>query len=140
MLEGFRYIERFAVRFSEIDMLRHTNHVAYVRWAETIRCNYFADVLREDIKGERGIIAARLEVDYRAPLEFREAVAIGCRVARFGTKSFDTVYEIWSESKGTLAAALLLKAVAFNYTANRSFEIPVEWRERVAAFEPVPAT
>jgi acyl-CoA thioester hydrolase len=137
LLQGYRYINRFTVAFGEIDMLQHANHIAYIRWAETARCAYFAEILGEEIRGERGCIAARLEVDYRAPLEWREAIAVGCRISRFGKKSFDTEYEIWSETQGILAAYLMLKCVAFDYIHNRSIEIPQTWRQRVAEYEPV---
>ncbi len=140
MLEGYRYIDRFRVPFFEIDMLRHTNHVAYIRWTETARCAYFAEVLGEDITGSRGCIAARLEVDYRAPLEWMEAVAVGCRISKFGNKSFDTEYEIWSETHGKLAATLFMKCVAYNYTLKKSIPIPDEWRKIVAEYEPLAVT
>lgn len=138
MLEGYRYIDRFRVPFFEIDMLRHTNHIAYIRWAETARCAYFAEVLGEDITGRRGCIAARLEVDYRAPLEWREEVAVGCRISRFGNKSFDTEYEIWSQTAGTLAAYIFMKCVAYDYTKGASIVVPDEWRTLVAEYEPLP--
>ena len=138
MLEGYRYINRFKVPFFEIDMLRHANHLAYIRWAETTRIAYFIDVIKEDITGERGCIAARLEIDYRAPLDHREAVAIGCRTSRFGTKSFDNEYEIWSETRGILAAKMNMRLVAFDYTRQQSIPVPPVWRELVAAFEPMP--
>jgi acyl-CoA thioester hydrolase len=138
LLEGFRYVDRFRVPFFEIDMLRHTNHLAYIRWAETARCAYFAEVLGEDITGERGIIAARLEIDYRAPLEWREAVAIGCRISKFGRKSLDTEYEIWSETNERLAATLFMKCVAYDYTKKASILVPDEWRKLASEYEPLP--
>jgi len=139
LLEGYRYIDRFRVAFFEIDMLRHTNHIAYIRWTETVRCAYFKEVLGEDIAGSRGCIAARLEVDYRAPLEWMEAVAVGCRISRFGNKSFDTEYEIWSETNGILAATLFMKCVAYDYTIKKSIPIPDAWRKIVADYEPLAA-
>ena len=138
MLEEYRYIDRFRVPFFEIDMLRHTNHIAYIRWAETARCAYFEEVLGEPITGRRGCIAARLEVDYRAPLEWRESVAVGCRISRFGRKSFDTLYEVWSETRGLLAATLFMKCVAYDYGTASSVPVPDEWRQIVAEYEPVP--
>jgi acyl-CoA thioester hydrolase len=140
LLEGYRYIDRFRVPFFEIDMLRHANHIAYIRWAETARCAYFEEVLGEKITGRRGCIAARLEIDYRAPLEWRESVAIGCRISRFGKKSFDTQYEIWSESRGILAATLLVTCVAYDYETGRSIAVPDEWRRRTAEYEPLAVT
>lgn len=138
MLEDYRYIDRFRVPFFEIDMLRHTNHIAYIRWAETARCAYFEEVLGEPIAGRRGCIAARLEIDYRAQLEWREAVAIGCRISRFGRKSFDTEYEVWSEARNVLAASLLVKCVAYDYENATSIVVPDEWRRIAAEYEAVP--
>jgi len=137
LLEGYRYIDHFRVPFFEIDMLRHTNHIAYIRWAETARTAYFEEVLGEPITGERGCIAARLEIDYRAPLEWREAVALGCRISRFGRKSFDTEYEIWSEMHGILAAALVVKCVAYDYRTMTSILVPDEWRRIANEYEPI---
>lgn len=138
MLEGYRYIDRFRVPFFEIDMLRHTNHISYIRWAETVRCAYFEEVLEEPITGRRGIIAARLEIDYRAQLEWREAVAIGCRISRFGRKSLDTQNEVWSETRNVLAATLIVTCVAYDYEAGSSVPVPDEWRRLAAEYEPVP--
>jgi|SRR5271165_174864 len=135
MLEDFRYVQRFEVPFADIDMLRHANNTAYIRWAEQARCSYFADILGEDITGERGIILARLEIDYEKPIFYRERLALGCRVSRIGRKSFDFAYEIWSEDRKERCAVLRSPCVAFNYVANASFAIPDAWRERIAAYE-----
>ncbi len=128
-------VQRFRVPFSDCDMLRHVNNVAYVLWAEHIRCEYFIDVLGEDFMGERGMILAQLEVVYERPLLYRERVAIGCRVSRIGNKSFDFVCEVWSEDRELRSARLTTRMVAMNYETDRTIAVPDAWRERVAAFE-----
>ena len=100
-LADFRYVMRFRVPYGDIDMLQHVNHAAYIVWAETVRGAYFADVLGESVGGRSGIIMARLEFHYERPLDYREDVIVGCRIARFGRKSFDFVHEIWSETTDT---------------------------------------
>jgi len=135
MLEDYRYIQRFRVRFADVDMLRHVNNVAYVRWSEDIRTAYFGDVIGEQIGGERGIIIAKLEIVYEQQLAYRTNVAVGCRVSRIGRKSFDLSYEIWNEDEGVRCAHLHSPMVAFNYPANASIVVPDIWRERIAAFE-----
>ena len=45
-LTDFRYVMRFRVPYCDVDMLQHVNHAAYVVWVETIRCNYFTEVLQ----------------------------------------------------------------------------------------------
>jgi acyl-CoA thioester hydrolase len=139
-LTDFRYVLRFRVPYSDVDMLQHVNHAAYVVWAETARCNYFAEVLKEPLNGANGIILARLQFDYEQPLDYREEVAVGCRIARMGRKSFDFLYEIWSETRQLRAAHGLSTMVAYDYEANKSVVIPERWREIITAYEVVAPT
>lgn len=134
-LADFRCISRFRVPFCDIDMLGHVNHASYVVWAETARCAYFDEVLRESLTGRCGIILAHLEFDYEQPLDYREQVAVGCRIGRMGRKSFDFLYEIWSESRQVRAARGLSTMVAYDYEAKTSIVIPERWREVVTAYE-----
>ncbi len=136
-LNEFRSITRFRVPFCDIDMLQHVNHAAYVVWAETARCVYFDEVLGESLNGANGIILAKLEVTYERPLEYREHVAIGCRVTRIGNKSFDFLSEVWSETSNQRAAYCHSTVVAFNHETKTPVAIPERWREVIAAHEVV---
>jgi acyl-CoA thioester hydrolase len=139
-LEEFSSITRFRVSFCDIDMLQHVNNAVYVVWAETARAVYFDEVLGESLTGANGIMLARLEVDYERPLEYREHVAIGCRVTRIGNKSFDFLSEIWSDTSGQRAAHCLSTMVAFNFETKTSIVVPQKWRELIAAHEVVAPT
>jgi acyl-CoA thioester hydrolase len=136
-LDEFSSITRFRVSFCDIDMLQHVNNAVYVVWAETARCVYFDEVLGESLTGANGIILAKLEVNYERTLEYREHVAIGCRVTRLGNKSFDFLSEIWSETSNQRAAHCLSTMVAFNFETKTSIVIPQKWRELIAAHEVV---
>jgi acyl-CoA thioester hydrolase len=139
-LTDFRYQLRFRVPYCDVDMLQHVNHAAYVVWAETVRCTYFAEVLKEPLNGANGIILARLQFEYEQPLDYREEVAVGCRISRIGRKSFDFLYEIWSETRQLRAAHGLSTMVAYDYEANKSIVIPERWREIITAYEDVAPT
>jgi acyl-CoA thioester hydrolase len=139
-LSDFRSITRFRVPFCDIDMLQHVNNAAYVVWAETAKCLYFDEVLGESLTGATGHIQAKLEVNYERTLEYREHVAIGCRVARIGTKSFEFLCEIWSETAIARAAHCHSTMVAFNYETKSSIVIPERWREIITAYEAVAPT
>jgi acyl-CoA thioester hydrolase len=134
-LSDFRCIARFRVPFCDIDMLGHVNHASYVVWAESARCTYFDEVLRESLAGQCGIILAHLEFDYEQPLDYREEVAVGCRISRIGRKSFDFSYEIWSETRQERAARGITIMVAYDYEAKKSIAVPERWREIIAAYE-----
>jgi acyl-CoA thioester hydrolase len=136
-LTDFQCITRFRVPFCDVDMLQHVNNASYVVWVETVRCIYFAEVLKESLAGANGVILARLEIDYEQPLDYREEVAVGCRISRIGRKSFDFVHEIWSETRQIRAARGLSAMVAYNYQIKTSIVIPERWREIITAYEMV---
>lgn len=136
-LSDFRCIHRFRVPFCDVDMMQHVNNASYVVWAETARCEYFDEVMKQEIIGPTGIILAHLEFDYYSPLDFREPVAVGCRISRIGRKSFDFINEIWSERRQVMAARGLTTMVAYDYEALQSIAIPERWREIVNGYEVV---
>ena len=134
-LADFKCLLRFRVPFHDVDMFQHVNNAAYIVWAETIRCNYFEEVCGDLQAGSRGIILAKTEFEYLQPLDYREEVAVACRVSRVGGKSFDLFYEVWSESRQILAARGLTVMVAYNYETKSSIPIPEEWKKAIAAYE-----
>jgi len=136
-LDEFSSITRFRVPFCDIDMLQHVNNAAYAVWAETARCLYFEDVLHESLTGTSGMVVAKLEIHYERALTYLERVAIGVRVTRIGRKSFDYLFEFWSEDTNQRAAYCNTTLVAFNFRTKESVRIPDKWRELIAAHEVV---
>lgn len=135
MLERYRLVRHFRVPFSDIDMLGHANNTAYLRWAESIRTEYLADILGAFIGGERGMILARVTVDYESPIGYHEAIAIGARIGRVGNKSFDFEHEVWSEDRTVRCAKIASTLVAMDYTTDSTIAVPADWRTRIAAYE-----
>jgi acyl-CoA thioester hydrolase len=135
MLEDLRFIQRFRVALSDVDMLRHVNNAAYVRWLETIRSEYFAEVLLGEIASKEGIIMAKLSIDYVMPLQYRERVAVGCKVSRVGSKSFDFTYEVWSEDRNARSAHAVTTVVTMNYETGKTIPVPEAWRAAIAKYE-----
>ena len=139
-LADFRSTLRFRVPFCDVDMLQHVNHAAYVVWAETTRCNYFDEVFGGFRTAPVGIILAKAEFEYLQPLDYREEVAVACRVSRVGQKSFDLVYEVWSENRHSMAARGRTVMVAYDYEAKSSVAVPEAWKKAIAAHEVVTPT
>jgi acyl-CoA thioester hydrolase len=138
MLDEFPLVSRFTVPFADIDMMQHVNNVAYIRWCEMMRSEYFAEVMNEPINGERGIIQANIDFTYERQLRYREKIAIGCRISRIGTKSWDFLYEIWSQTHGHRAAFGTTTVVCYDFVTQRTIAIPQEWRDAIAAYESGP--
>lgn len=134
MLFGFPLIWRFSVPFADVDMMQHVNNVAYIRWVETIRVEYFVQVMRTEVNGVLGMIQATINFTYERQLSFRENLVVGCRVPRIGTKSFDFEYEIWSETHGHRAAHGTTTMVAYDFVTQRTIAVPDEWRDAISAY------
>ena len=64
--------------------------------------------------------------------------AIGIKVSRAGTKSWDFGYEIWSETDGIRAAHGTTTVVAYDSIDRKTIVIPQEWRDAIARFEAGP--
>jgi acyl-CoA thioester hydrolase len=138
MLEGFPLVSQFTVPFADIDMMQHVNNVAYIRWCEMMRSEYFAQVMNVPINGDRGIIQANIHFTYERQLRYREKIAIGIRIPRIGTKSWDYEYEIWSETQNHRAAHGTTTVVAYDFVDQKTIVVPEEWRDAIAAYEAGP--
>jgi acyl-CoA thioester hydrolase len=112
--------------------------VAYIRWAEMLRSEYFAQVMQVPINGDRGMIQATIDFTYERQLHYREKISVGIRIPRIGTKSWDFEYEIWSEDDGGRAAHGITTMVAFDFVSQQTIVIPSHWREAIAAYEAGP--
>jgi acyl-CoA thioester hydrolase len=128
----------FAAYFD--DSGHHVNHAAYVVWAETVRCNYFVEVLKEPLNGANCIILARLQFDYEQPLDYREEVAVGAASLGLGANHSISNTRFWSETRQLRAVYGLSTMVAYDYEANKSIVIPERWREIITAYEVVAPT
>jgi acyl-CoA thioester hydrolase len=132
-VEGFDFVHRESVRFRDLDGMGHVNHAVFLTYMESARLAYL-ESLGLGHNPLRGLILARAEVDFRSPVELGEQVEVGVRTARIGTKSFDLEQDV--HANGRLAAQGKFVLVAYDYAANRSKEIPAEWR---AILDGVPA-
>jgi acyl-CoA thioester hydrolase len=135
MISDYRLLWTFHVPWSDVDLLQHVNNVAYIRWIETIRCEYFTRVTGESIDGERGMILAHLDFTYQQQLRYREQVTVGCKVSRVGNKSFDMSHEVWSRDHDYRVAHGHTVLVAYDFKHMHSIVVPEEWRSAFAVFE-----
>ena len=120
-------MHRETVRFRDLDSLGHVNNAVFLTYLEEARIAYLVPLGAE----ASDMILARVEIDFRAPLQIGAELEIGVRPARIGTKSFDLEYEV--HSGDTLAAEAKTVLVSYDYAARRPVELPESWREALAA-------
>ena len=126
-MEGYDFVHRDTVRFRDVDVMGHVNNAVYLTYIEDARIAF----LRPMGADVPEMILARAEIDFRSPLAEGDALEIGVRPVRVGTKSFELEYELRVGDK--LAAEAKTVIVSYDYAAGRPVEVPDHWRERLAA-------
>ena len=133
-MEGFSFTCRREVEFRDVDLAGHVNNAVYLTYLENARLAYLRDALGDDFLYELSLILARIEVDFRSPARLGEALEIGARVTRVGTKSFDMEHEVrGADGRVVLEARSVL--VAYDYGAEAPMPVPDEWRKRIGDLE-----
>jgi acyl-CoA thioester hydrolase len=95
------------VRYAETDQMGRAHHSHYIVWCEMGR----TALMREhgasyDEIESRGVMlpVTRVEVEYRAPLGYDEAVRIDTRIRSIRSRSVTFEYEVYRSADEVLAA------------------------------------
>ena len=119
--------KRIEIRWRDMDGFRHVNNAVFLTYLEDARIAF----LQPFGADPAGMILARVEVDFRAPLQVGDEIEIGVRPAKVGEKSFELEYEV--RAGQTVAAEAKTVLVSYDYETGRSVDMPQSWREALAA-------
>lgn len=130
---------RQAVAWGELDALGHVNHTVFLRWFENVRITWFDRVgigaLMREPGAELGPILARIECDYRAPVEYPDVIWTDARCIELGRASLTLHNRVWSERHAAIVAEGKVVVVWLDYAAQRSAAIPEVVRAAVRALD-----
>ena len=125
---------RFPVTYHDLDVLRHLNHAAYFPMMETLRCDYYLDVLGHRDPTSLDIIVAEAACRYLLPVEYgSELVGEVAPVRPLGRTSFVLAYRFRDASTEALTAIGRTAIVTYDYARQAKQEIPPERRRRLEA-------
>lgn len=137
-MNNFKHKTPIQVRFKDIDALNHVNNANHITYFELARVKYFDDVVNEEVNwSEQGIILAKITVDYKAPIYFKDKLFVYTKCIRLGNKSFDLAYSLLREKDGkeTELATGSSVQVCFDYKNQATIAIPESWKKKVRTFE-----
>jgi acyl-CoA thioester hydrolase len=125
-----------AIRFADIDVMGHVNNAVYLSYFEQARVHFFEEHLQQHWDWRKaGVVIARHEIDYLAPLYLNDKAFVETWISRMGTKSYDMSYRIVKAS--TSGEQLICKGstvlVAFDHNTGKSQQIPLAFRNLVRA-------
>jgi acyl-CoA thioester hydrolase len=129
----FRYVRQVEVRFRDLDVLGHVNHVVYLSYVEQVRTLYLQEVMGIGVPDGLTWVIASVTCEYLLPLAFAETVDVGWRISRLGGASADYEFVLMrgAEMVGRGGGVLVNSDVR----AARSAPIPEAWRSSTATFE-----
>jgi acyl-CoA thioester hydrolase len=134
--DAYRHRTPVQVRFRDVDAFGHVNNAVFFSYVELARIRYLLEVIEPDASFDRlPLILARVELDYRSPIQFGEDVTVETRVERVGRTSFGMGHRMTSGAEGRTVADVQTVLVTYDYANNEPIPVPDEWRQRFAAFE-----
>jgi acyl-CoA thioester hydrolase len=127
---------RLTARFRDCDPLGHANNAVYLTYLEQARFSHWRELwgfgsaqLPDD---SPGVILARAEIDYRAPVKYGDRLEVRIGLAAIGKTSFTYDYEIVDEANRVVATAKTVQ-VMYDYRASKPVPIPDTIRARLMA-------
>jgi acyl-CoA thioester hydrolase len=134
--DDFRHRTTLGVRFRDIDAFGHVNNAVFFSYVEQARIRYLLDVLESETAFDSmPLILARIELDYRSPIFFGEAVSIETRIDRVGRTSFGMSHRMTAGDDQRLVGEVQSVLVTYDYAAARPMPVPDAWRRRFGEHE-----
>ena len=124
------------VRFRDMDALGHVNNAVYLTYLESARIAYWMHVTRRSGLDALDMILARVEIDYRSPLSYGEALDVTVRCASMRRSSFILEFKATERAAGRLVAEARKVLVHYDYGSSRSLALPPELRDLLKAQDP----
>ena len=142
-LPGWAFSHVDAVRYADLDAMRHLNNVTFLQFFESARIAYVTSIVPSHRptapEDDWGLIFAECHINYRAPAFFGEPIACECRVSWATRSAFGLEYRVVSDG-GPLGPARLIAdgstvQVMFDLKASRVTRVPPELLTAIEAFE-----
>jgi acyl-CoA thioester hydrolase len=120
---------RFYVPYHDLDVLDHLNHVAYLPYMETLRCDYYLPFLGPLDPTKLDIIIAEATCRYFAPVAYgSELLGEVTPATPLGRTSFTLLYRFTVVGTTTVAARGRTVIVCYDYAKGEKKEIPPDRR------------
>jgi acyl-CoA thioester hydrolase len=136
-MTNFIFFHPIIVRYGDLDPQGHVNNAAFITYLEHARVSYIQHLELWDGKSflEIGFILARVELDYKKPINLTDQVEVGVRVSKLGNKSLEMEYLVRGNDTGQIYAAGKTIQVAYDYQTNQTIPLKESWRQAIQEFE-----
>ena len=124
------------IDWSELDYFGHVNNVAFFKYVQASRVNYWDQIGLTQSHRETNIgpMLASSKCDFLRPLFYPGQILVQARVSFMKNTSFGISHQI-IDDKGQVAAEAEDVMVMFDFTKNEKVPIPGELRLRIEKLE-----
>lgn len=128
LLEGFPIVTEIPVAWGEMDALQHVNNVAYFRYFETARIDYFKHIdLMENIAiTQVGPVVAETSCRYKMPVTFPDTLLVGTKITDLQDDRFTMKYQIVSKKLNKITTLGSATVVMFDFKTNQKANLTPE--------------
>ena len=137
-MSQFRFYHPIEVRYGDLDPQGHVNNAKHLTYFEQARIAYMVELglfTKDQSFMEIGVILADVHITYLAPIYFGEHIKVGVHAIKLGTKSMTWAQNIMDVKTGKELARGEVILVTYDYEAEKTINIPHEWREAIKQFE-----
>ncbi len=133
----FKFYHPIEVRYGDLDPQGHVNNARYFTYIEQARTQYIRrlGLWHGGSFIDFGVILADVQMTFKSPIVYGQAVRVGARVSQIGTKSFKMDYCLEDAADGKELASGTSVLVAFDYHSGKTISLPREWRKAIMEFE-----
>jgi acyl-CoA thioester hydrolase len=137
LLAGYPVMVEQQVAWGDMDACRHVNNVAYFRYFENARLEYFRrlDWFNYEIESGIGPILSATQARFRRALTYPDVILIGAKLLNLEADRFTLEHRLVSRRLMEIAALGQVTVVAYHYAEQRKTGLPEELRRRIAELE-----
>lgn len=138
-LDHFNIKAEFATHWGDEDSAQHINNLVYLRWAETVRVQYFEAMgMDASFAGDvAGPILAWQDCKYIFPMTHPDVAVVGARCVEILEDRFIIETGIFSQKHNRLAAITKQSIVPYNYAKLCKVELPQAWKAGIERLDGV---
>jgi acyl-CoA thioester hydrolase len=134
--DGYRFSLPMDVRFGDIDALGHVNNAVFFTYMEQSRMEYLTQLGLPTLgQTNLSFILAEAACQFKAPIRYGARLEVKSRVERIGNSSFSMAHQIEDRSTRQVMATGRSVIVVYDYAANKSAPLPLDWRAAIEKFE-----
>jgi acyl-CoA thioester hydrolase len=138
-ISKYKHVKKIEIRYDDLDTLGHVNNKAYLSYLEEARIDYHKQLFSWKHELEFNAVVAKIEINYRKPLFYGNALKIYTKLSNLGTKSFEleSLFTVEDRETGepvkTADAKVVL--VAINPSNGQPIAIPDKEKQILLEFE-----